>query len=65
MSNITFLKVWPGLTAFPDFTHPNSTEWWTNMAAGFHEIVPFDGMWLVWFFKLSFLPITVSVIGYE
>jgi alpha-glucosidase (family GH31 glycosyl hydrolase) len=41
------LKVWPGLTAFPDFTNPNATEWWTEMAAAFHQIIPFDGMWLV------------------
>ena len=44
---IYFLKVWPGPTAFPDFTHPNSTEWWTDMATNFHNIIPFDGMWLV------------------
>jgi lysosomal alpha-glucosidase len=39
-------KVWPGLTAFPDFTHPNTNEWWTNIASKFHDIVPFDGMWI-------------------
>lgn len=41
------LKVWPGYTAFPDFTHPNATEWWTEMAAAYHQTVPFDGMWIV------------------
>jgi alpha-glucosidase (family GH31 glycosyl hydrolase) len=41
------LKVWPGITAFPDFTNPDAVEWWTNIAAAFHEIVPFDGMWIV------------------
>ncbi len=65
MSNITLLKVWPGPTAFPDFTNPNTTEWWTNMATTFHEIIPFDGMWIVWFLKLSFLSITVFILGYE
>jgi hypothetical protein len=59
------LKVWPGLTAFPDFTNPDSVEWWTNMAAAFHEIIPFDGMWLVLFLILLFLSITTFVIGYE
>lgn len=39
-------KVWPGQTAFPDFTNPEATEWWTNAAAQFHEQVPFDGMWI-------------------
>ena len=41
------MKVWPGNTAFPDFTHPNSTQWWTAMAKAYHDIVPFDGMWIV------------------
>ena len=44
-----FEKVWPGKTAFPDFTNPNTVEWWTDVAAAFHEIVPFDGMWIVRF----------------
>ncbi|CAF4986717.1 unnamed protein product [Rotaria sp. Silwood1] len=37
-------QVWPGNTAFPDFTNPKTTEWWTNCAARFHDIIPFDGM---------------------
>lgn len=41
------LKVWPGTTAFPDFTNPDSVEWWTNIAAAYHDVVPFDGMWIV------------------
>jgi hypothetical protein len=41
-----FLKVWPGPTVFPDFTNPNTTRWWTDMATVYHDIVPFDGMWL-------------------
>lgn len=40
-------KVWPGKTVFPDFTNPAAFDWWTNMAAAFHNIVPFDGMWIV------------------
>ncbi|CAF1325747.1 unnamed protein product [Adineta steineri] len=39
-------KVWPGITAFPDFTNPNATDWWTNISSIFHDIVPFDGMWI-------------------
>ena len=41
------VEVWPGETAFPDFTNPESAEWWTNMAGAYHEVVPFDGMWIV------------------
>uniref|UniRef100_A0A8C3ULC5 Lysosomal alpha-glucosidase n=1 Tax=Catharus ustulatus TaxID=91951 RepID=A0A8C3ULC5_CATUS len=40
-------KVWPGPTAFPDFTNPRTHEWWHDMVKDFHEQVPFDGMWLV------------------
>ncbi|NXQ06602.1 LYAG glucosidase, partial [Vidua macroura] len=39
-------KVWPGPTAFPDFTNPKTHEWWHDMVKDFHEQVPFDGMWL-------------------
>ena len=38
--------VWPGPTVFPDFTNPNTTVWWAEMAAGFHEKIPFDGIWI-------------------
>ncbi len=41
------MKVWPGATAFPDFTNPNSVDWWTNVLATYHDIIPFDGMWIV------------------
>jgi hypothetical protein len=65
MLNIVRLKVWPGPTAFPDFTNPNSVEWWTHIATAYHGIVPFDGIWLVLFLMLFFLSITVFAIGYE
>ncbi|VEL34142.1 unnamed protein product [Protopolystoma xenopodis] len=39
-------EVWPGLTVFPDFTHPNIGEWWGNALTAFHETVPFDGIWI-------------------
>ncbi|KAL9833749.1 LOW QUALITY PROTEIN: lysosomal alpha-glucosidase-like [Geothlypis trichas] len=39
-------KVWPGPTVFPDFTNPETHEWWHDMVKDFHEQVPFDGMWL-------------------
>ncbi|XP_066093234.1 lysosomal alpha-glucosidase isoform X1 [Saccopteryx bilineata] len=39
-------KVWPGSTAFPDFTNPTALDWWQDMVAEFHAQVPFDGMWI-------------------
>lgn len=51
------LKVWPGDTAFPDFTHPNATQWWTEMAATYHDEVPFDGMWIV---RIAFTALLLS-----
>uniref|UniRef100_A0A8B9UBH1 Lysosomal alpha-glucosidase n=1 Tax=Anas zonorhyncha TaxID=75864 RepID=A0A8B9UBH1_9AVES len=39
-------KVWPGPTAFPDFTNPKTHEWWHDMLKDFHDQVPFDGMWI-------------------
>lgn len=38
-------KVWPGLTAFPDFFHPNATVYWTKQIQDFHRQLPFDGLW--------------------
>ncbi|XP_077527812.1 lysosomal alpha-glucosidase-like [Haemaphysalis longicornis] len=31
---------------FPDFTHPASGDYWTKMLSYFHDMVPFDGLWL-------------------
>ncbi|CAF4901806.1 unnamed protein product [Rotaria sp. Silwood1] len=39
-------EVWPGLTVFPDFTNASTIEWWTNIAATFHDTIPFDGIWI-------------------
>ncbi|CAF0799837.1 unnamed protein product [Didymodactylos carnosus] len=39
-------RVWPGAVAFPDFTNPAAQEWWTEIVATFHEIIPFDGLWI-------------------
>jgi hypothetical protein len=60
------LKVWPGATAFPDFTNPKTVEWWTNAAAAYHDIVPFDGMWIVRIVLNIILAVNYCfVIGYE
>ncbi|NWS64217.1 LYAG glucosidase, partial [Chunga burmeisteri] len=39
-------KLWPGPTAFPDFTNPETHEWWHDLVKDFHDQVPFDGMWI-------------------
>eukprot|EP00117_Sycon_ciliatum_P014403 scpid26772/ scgid2150/ Lysosomal alpha-glucosidase; Acid maltase len=39
-------SVWPGETAFPDFSHPNAIEYWTKQVKAFHAEVPFDGLWI-------------------
>ncbi|XP_077980370.1 lysosomal alpha-glucosidase-like [Glandiceps talaboti] len=38
-------KVWPGETAFPDFTNPNTSLWWAEQIATLHKKIPFDGLW--------------------
>ncbi|KAJ4944595.1 hypothetical protein JOQ06_013138 [Pogonophryne albipinna] len=39
-------KVWPGLTAYPDFSNEVTHEWWYENLLRFHEKVPFDGLWI-------------------
>ncbi|XP_047435014.1 lysosomal alpha-glucosidase isoform X1 [Mugil cephalus] len=39
-------KVWPGLTAYPDFSDEATHEWWYDNLRRFHENVPFDGLWI-------------------
>ncbi|XP_065281573.2 lysosomal alpha-glucosidase-like isoform X1 [Dermacentor albipictus] len=44
---IVYAKVWNKVsTVFPDFTHPNSTRYWTRQFRRFHDTVPFDGAWI-------------------
>ncbi|KAM9792525.1 lysosomal alpha-glucosidase [Neosynchiropus ocellatus] len=38
--------VWPGLTAYPDFSNNETHEWWFENLQRFHEKVPFDGLWI-------------------
>ena len=47
IDSVWLLKVWPGVTVYPDFTNPNTTEWWYNQIKAFHEQVGFDGLWTV------------------
>ncbi|KAH9517562.1 hypothetical protein DERF_008227 [Dermatophagoides farinae] len=40
-------KVWNGKsTVWPDFSHPNATEYWMDMFAEYHQTIAFDGAWL-------------------
>lgn len=38
-------NVWPGTTVYPDFSHPNASDWWTRQVQRFHALLPFDGLW--------------------
>ena len=35
--------VWPGPTVYPDFTNPNTSVWWADMALKFHNNISYDG----------------------
>ncbi|XP_041085570.1 lysosomal alpha-glucosidase [Polyodon spathula] len=39
-------KVWPGLTAFPDFSNPETHQWWYENLQKFYDKIPFDGLWI-------------------
>ncbi|KAI5097402.1 lysosomal alpha-glucosidase isoform X1, partial [Silurus meridionalis] len=39
-------KVWPGPTAFPDFTNSDAVSWWEECIRDFHANVSFDGLWI-------------------
>ncbi|AWP18876.1 putative lysosomal alpha-glucosidase [Scophthalmus maximus] len=39
-------KVWPGPTAFPDFTNAETRQWWEDCIRDFHSKVPVDGLWI-------------------
>lgn len=39
--------MWPGLTAYPDFSNEATHEWWYDNLKKYHEKVPFDGVWIV------------------
>ncbi|XP_070840184.1 lysosomal alpha-glucosidase isoform X1 [Chaetodon trifascialis] len=39
-------RVWPGLTAYPDFSDDATHEWWYDNLQRLHEKVSFDGLWI-------------------
>ena len=38
--------VWPGNTAFPDFTSLNANLWWAKNLQDLQEKIHFDGVWI-------------------
>jgi len=45
-------EAWPkyghshGMAAFPDFFHPNASEYWYNQIKTFHDQLKIDGLWI-------------------
>lgn len=37
---------WPGTIVFPDFGNPMTQTWWAEQLRQYHQIVPFDGLWI-------------------
>ena len=44
---VLYLQVWPGKTAFPDFTNPATVDYWYDSISDFHKTLSFDGVWIV------------------
>ena len=39
-------RVWPDLTVYPDFFHPNASSYWEKQIRRFHGNISFDGLWI-------------------
>ena len=38
--------VWPVQFSYPEFNHPNVSEYWGNFVKELHDLIQFDGLWL-------------------
>lgn len=39
-------RLWPGPSYYPDFFHPNASEYWGHMIEVLHKKTNFTGLWL-------------------
>lgn len=39
-------SVWPGQSYFPDFLHPNASEFWGTMMESLYKKTNYSGIWL-------------------
>lgn len=39
-------QVWPGYTTFPDWWHPNITEYWQKEIVDWMDLLTLDGIWI-------------------
>lgn len=41
-------KVWPDEPVyFPDYSKPSAIEWWELLIEEFHDLLEYDGLWIV------------------
>lgn len=41
-----YADLWAGYCYIPDFTHPNSTTYWSTLIEEFYEAAEFSGIWI-------------------
>lgn len=39
-------NVWPNEAVYPDWFHPNASDWWSQSLDSLHSSIKFDGLWL-------------------
>lgn len=60
--SVCVYQVWPGPTAFPDFTNPDTVSWWEECIRDFHANVSLDGLWIVSLISLFHYPVSVFLL---